>query len=85
MFSVKKCYLFEGVSPSFSIIAEYLKGPQNVHGVSKIDFLRIHQRKRTKRKGALSLDPSDCPALLKRAGHSKTPPVLVSGSDSLRA
>ena len=43
MFSVKKCQLFEGVSPSFGILAEHLKGPQNVHGVSKIDFLRNHQ------------------------------------------
>jgi len=43
MFSVKKCYLFEGVSPSLSILAEHLKGAQNVHGVSKIDFFRDHQ------------------------------------------
>ena len=36
MFSVKKCYLFEGVSPSFSILAELLKCAQNAHKVSKI-------------------------------------------------
>jgi hypothetical protein len=35
--------MFKGVSPSFSILAEHLKGPQNVHGVSQIDFLRKHQ------------------------------------------
>ncbi len=40
MFSVKKCYLFEGVSPSFSILAEHLECAQNAHGVRKIDFLR---------------------------------------------
>ena len=42
MFSVKKCYLFEGVSPSFSILAELLKCAQNAHKVSKIDLLQIH-------------------------------------------
>jgi len=42
MFSVKKCQLFEGISPSFSILAVHLKCAQNVHGVSKIDFLRDH-------------------------------------------
>jgi hypothetical protein len=26
-----------------SILAEHLKGAQNVHGASKIDFLRNHQ------------------------------------------
>jgi hypothetical protein len=43
MFSVKKCQLFEGLSPSFGILAEHLRGTQNAHGVRRIDFLRIHQ------------------------------------------
>jgi len=43
MFSVKKCQLFEGLSPSFGILAEHLKGTQNAHGVSRIDFVRVHQ------------------------------------------
>lgn len=34
---------FEGVSPSFSVLAEQLKCAQNAHGVNKIDFLRNHQ------------------------------------------
>jgi hypothetical protein len=32
-------------------------------------FSLLAQRKRTKRKGALSLGPSDCPVLLERAGR----------------
>jgi hypothetical protein len=40
IFSVKKDLLFGGVSPSFSILAEYLKCAQSAHGVSQIDFLR---------------------------------------------
>ena len=38
MFSVKKCQLFEGVSPSFGILAERLKCAQNAHGVRKLTF-----------------------------------------------
>jgi hypothetical protein len=43
MFSVKKFLLFEGVSPSFRILAERLKCAQNAHGVNKMDFLRNRQ------------------------------------------
>jgi len=42
MFSVKKCQLFEGINPSFGILAEDLKGAQNAHGANKNDFLRDH-------------------------------------------
>ena len=38
------------------------------------DVLKAHAAKRTKRKGALSLGPSDCPVLLARAGPTKTRP-----------
>jgi hypothetical protein len=50
-----------------------------------VHFSLFAQRKRTKRKGALSLGPSDGPALLERAGLAKTPPLQAAGSDSLRA
>jgi len=43
MFSVKKCRLFEGVNPSFGILAEDLNGAQNAHGANKTDFLRNRQ------------------------------------------
>jgi len=43
MFSLKKCRMFEGVSPNFGILAEDLKGAQNAHGANKTDFLRGHQ------------------------------------------
>jgi len=42
MFIVKKYQLFEGVNPSFGILAEDLKGAQNAHGANKTDFLRNH-------------------------------------------
>jgi len=41
MFSIKKCQLFEGVGPSFGILADHLKGAQNVHGVSKSTFYEV--------------------------------------------
>ena len=43
MFIVKKYQLFEGVNPSFGILAEDLKGAQNAHGANKTDFLRKRQ------------------------------------------
>jgi hypothetical protein len=39
----QKRKLFEGVSPSFCILAEGLGSAQNAHGESKIDFLRVRQ------------------------------------------
>jgi len=48
-------------------------------------FSLLAQRKRTKKKGALSLGPSDSPALLERTGGAKTPPLQAAGSDSLLA
>jgi len=43
MFIVKKCKLFEGVSPSSCILDECSNCAQNGHEVNKIDFLRVHQ------------------------------------------
>jgi len=39
-------------SQRVSILAEHLKGPQNVHGVRKIDFLRNHQYLASSEKNA---------------------------------
>jgi hypothetical protein len=54
--------------------------------MSEIDaicsFSLLAQRKRTKRKGALSLGPSDFPALLDRAGLTKTRTLQAADSDS---
>ena len=42
MFGVKKCLLFEGVSPSFSILAKHYKCAQKAHGESNKHFVRLH-------------------------------------------
>ena len=39
---------FEGVSPSFSILADHLKCAQNAHGVNKIDFYETVNTKKRK-------------------------------------
>jgi len=44
MFSVKKCQLFEGVSPSSVILNELFLGARNAHKANKTDFLRNRQR-----------------------------------------
>ena len=41
MFSVKKCELFEGASPSFRILAEPLNCAQNTHGTNKRLFTNM--------------------------------------------
>ena len=38
-FIVKKCRLFEGVSPSFGMLDELLLGAKNAHRVNKTDLL----------------------------------------------
>ena len=38
-----------------------------------------------KERAPVPLGPSDCPALLERAGRAKTLPLLAAGSDSLHA
>ncbi len=39
---VKNHKLSEGVSPGFYDLATCVRHPKNAHGVSKIDFLRMH-------------------------------------------
>ncbi len=50
MFSVKECLLFEGVSPSFSILTEHIGCAQNAHGVRKIEFFTRLSLLRTNKK-----------------------------------
>ena len=53
MFSVKECQLFEGVSPSFSILTEHIGCAQNAHGVRKIEFFTRLSLLRTNKKVTL--------------------------------
>ncbi len=48
---VKNHKLFEGVSPSFYDLVTCVRHPKNAHGVSKSDFLRIHQDYLSKKFG----------------------------------
>jgi hypothetical protein len=46
------------------------------------NVFKAHAAKRTKRKGTLSLGPSDFPALLEQAGLTKTRTLQAANSNS---
>ncbi len=52
---VKNHKLSEDFSPSFYDLATCVRHPKNAHGLSKIDFLRVHQL-----ENSSFLNPSRC-------------------------